>query len=153
VCGAISFFGLPNSLETASFLTQEEKEFGRERLLLDNPKTPDGYETHSLSSVTQLTLHRTLAAEEEAFRWSEVRRGILEPQVWFSATAYFAILSGIYSFGLFVRHKSSSPMPLHLLQENHLTLNSSQQSSKTSASPKTPTKSNYGPSSPTPSQP
>lgn len=45
---------------------------------------------------------RTLAAEAESFKWSEVRRGILEWQVWFSATAYFAILSGMYSFGLFV---------------------------------------------------
>ncbi|KAJ5886248.1 uncharacterized protein N7473_008922 [Penicillium subrubescens] len=85
-CGALSFLVLPNSLETATFLTQEEKEFGRERLLLDNPKSPDG----------------TLAVEEDAFKWSEVRRGILEPQVWFSATAYFGILSGMYSFGLFL---------------------------------------------------
>jgi hypothetical protein len=38
----LSFLVLPNSLETATFLTQEEKEFGRERLLLDNPKSPDG---------------------------------------------------------------------------------------------------------------
>lgn len=45
---------------------------------------------------------RTLAVEAESFKWSEVRRGLLELQVWFSATAYFAILSGMYSFGLFV---------------------------------------------------
>ncbi|KAJ5377936.1 uncharacterized protein N7496_005345 [Penicillium cataractarum] len=85
-CGALSFVILPNSLESATFLTQEEKEFGRERLLLDNPKSADG----------------TLAEEEDAFKWSEVRRGILEPQLWLSATAYFAILSGLYSFGLFL---------------------------------------------------
>lgn len=46
--------------------------------------------------------NRTLAAEEESFKWSEVRRGILDVQLWLSATAYFAILSGLYSFGLFV---------------------------------------------------
>ncbi|KAJ5110675.1 hypothetical protein N7532_001210 [Penicillium argentinense] len=84
--GGLSFVVLPNSLETAPFLTTEEKEFGRDRLLLDNPKSSDG----------------TLTAEHDGFRWSEVRRGILEPQVWFSATAYFAILSGLYSFGLFL---------------------------------------------------
>ncbi|KAF3402011.1 hypothetical protein F1880_009743 [Penicillium rolfsii] len=94
-CGALSFFVLPNSLETASFLTQEEKEFGRERLLLDNPRPAN-------KPHLKYHDHSTLAAEEDAFRWSEVRRGILEPQLWFSATAYFAILSGLYSFGLFL---------------------------------------------------
>jgi hypothetical protein len=39
---------------------------------------------------------------EERFKWSEVRRGIFNLQVWLSATAYFSILSGLYSFGLFV---------------------------------------------------
>ncbi|KAJ5667899.1 uncharacterized protein N7477_006469 [Penicillium maclennaniae] len=85
-CGALSFFLLPNSLESSSFLTPEEKEFARERLLMDNPRMPDG----------------TLAAEVESFKWSEVRRGVLDVQVWLSASAYFAILSGLYSFGLFL---------------------------------------------------
>lgn len=31
-----------------------------------------------------------------------MRRGILNLQVWLTATAYFAILSGLYSFGLFL---------------------------------------------------
>lgn len=39
---------------------------------------------------------------EERFKWSEVRRGVFNLQVWLTATAYFAILSGLYSFGLFV---------------------------------------------------
>lgn len=85
-CGVLSFLVLPNSIETAHFLTEEEREFGRERLLLDNPERADG----------------TLAAENDGFRWSEVRRGVLEPQMWLSASAYFAILSGLYSFGLFL---------------------------------------------------
>ncbi|KAJ5770881.1 uncharacterized protein N7511_002932 [Penicillium nucicola] len=86
LCGVLSFFVLPNSIESASFLTSEEKEFGRERLMLDNPRTVEG----------------TLASEAESFKWSEVRRGVLDLQVWLSATAYFAILSGLYSFGLFL---------------------------------------------------
>ncbi|KAK9857071.1 hypothetical protein MYU51_021663 [Penicillium brevicompactum] len=86
VCGVLSYFVLPNSLETASFLTAEEKEFGRERLMLDNPRSVEG----------------TLASEAESFKWSEVRRGVLDVQVWLSASAYFAILSGLYSFGLFL---------------------------------------------------
>ncbi|KAJ5624747.1 hypothetical protein N7510_001056 [Penicillium lagena] len=86
VCGVLSYILLPNSLETSSFLTAEEREFGRERLSMDSPRTPDG----------------VLVAEQEAFKWSEVRRGCLEPQVWLSASAYFAVLSGLYSFGLFL---------------------------------------------------
>jgi hypothetical protein len=38
----------------------------------------------------------------EAFQWSEVLRGILSPSTWFSALAYFGILAGLYSFGLFL---------------------------------------------------
>ena len=49
-----------------------------------------------------LVLYSTALEREERFKWSEVRRGILNLQVWFTATAYFAILAGLYSFGLFV---------------------------------------------------
>jgi nitrate/nitrite transporter NarK len=38
----------------------------------------------------------------EPFAWSEVKRGVFNVQVWLSATAYFAILCGLYSFGLFL---------------------------------------------------
>ncbi|KAJ5961125.1 uncharacterized protein N7479_008275 [Penicillium vulpinum] len=86
VSGVLSFFVLPNSLESASFLTAEEKEFGGERLRLDKPGSLEG----------------SLAPEAEVFKWSEVRRGVLNVQVWLSASAYFAILSGLYSFGLFL---------------------------------------------------
>jgi hypothetical protein len=103
VCGVASYFGLPNSLETAPFLTEEERKFARERIRLDSPSA-QGYA--SLTSPTfgrALTRRRALEDEKDSFRWSEVRRGLLDPQMWFSATAYFAILSGLYSFGLFVR--------------------------------------------------
>ncbi|KAJ6153745.1 hypothetical protein N7470_006704 [Penicillium chermesinum] len=86
VCGFLSYVVLPNSVETTSFLTAEEREFGHERLMLDNPMSSQG----------------TLAPEEQAFMWSEVIRGVLNVQVWLSASAYFAILSGLYSFGLFL---------------------------------------------------
>ncbi|KAJ5184540.1 hypothetical protein N7491_007593 [Penicillium cf. griseofulvum] len=85
VCGVLSFFVLPNSLESASFLTAEEKEFGGKRLRLDSPGSLE-----------------ESPPEAESFKWSEVRRGVLDLQVWLSASAYFAILSGLYSFGLFL---------------------------------------------------
>ncbi|KAI9374216.1 major facilitator superfamily domain-containing protein [Aspergillus egyptiacus] len=84
-CGCLSYFCLPNSIETTPFLTNEERKYARERIMMDRP-----------------SVQGTLAVEEEGLRWSEVRRGLLEPQMWFSATAYFAILSGLYSFGLFL---------------------------------------------------
>lgn len=51
--------------------------------------------------------HSTLQSEQESFQWSEVRRGVLDPRMWMSATAYFSLLSGMYSFGLFVRLEPS----------------------------------------------
>ncbi|KAL4812077.1 major facilitator superfamily domain-containing protein [Aspergillus spinulosporus] len=85
LCGCLAYFALPNSIETTPFLTEEERRFARERIQLENPH-----------------FQEALAAEQESLAWSEVRRGLLEPQMWFSATAYFAILSGLYSFGLFL---------------------------------------------------
>ncbi|BCR87724.1 putative MFS transporter [Aspergillus chevalieri] len=85
-CAAISYFGLPNNPTTAPFLTIEEREFVRDWLSGDNPCAPAG----------------TLASEQESFQWSEVRRGLLDPRMWLSAAAYFSLLSGMYSFGLFL---------------------------------------------------
>ncbi|KAF2120292.1 major facilitator superfamily domain-containing protein [Lophiotrema nucula] len=75
--GVLSFFVLPNSIESARFLTPEQKTLGRLRL-------EDANFAH------------------EKFDWAEVKRGVFNLQVWFSACAYFAILSGLYSFGLFL---------------------------------------------------
>lgn len=75
--GALSALALPNSIETARFLSPEEKQHARHRLEEAN-------------------------SAHEPFSWAEVRRGVFNVQVWLSATAYFAILSGLYSFGLFL---------------------------------------------------
>lgn len=87
VCGAISYFFLATNLHTASFLTPEERQFAAKRLSGEVPNA----ERFSPS-----------VEREEKFRWSEVKRGVLNIQVWLTATAYFAILSGLYSFGLFL---------------------------------------------------
>lgn len=74
-------------MDTASFLHPEERVFARSRLHLDMPSrlAQDGSEHH-----------------HEGFQWSEVLRGILSISTWLSATAYFGILAGLYSFGLFL---------------------------------------------------
>jgi nitrate/nitrite transporter NarK len=75
--GLCSALFLPNSIESAKFLAPIEKDIARHRLDQQN-------------------------AAHEAFDWAEVKRGIFNLQVWLSAMAYFAILSGLYSFGLFL---------------------------------------------------
>ncbi|KUI60216.1 hypothetical protein VP1G_07414 [Cytospora mali] len=87
LCGLVAYSLLAANLSTASFLTPEEREFAAQRLSKDNTT----YERFNAS------LER-----EERFKWSEVKRGIFNLQVWLTSTAYFAILSGLYSFGLFL---------------------------------------------------
>jgi len=87
VVGILAYFMLPNSVSTASFLKEEERVFAATRLHLDMPSrlAEDGSE-HS----------------HESFKWSEVARGIFNISTWLSASAYFGILAGLYSFGLFL---------------------------------------------------
>lgn len=87
LCGLLAYLLLATNLATASFLTPEEQEFAARRLSLD----------HVGGDRFNSSIER-----EEKFKWSEVKRGILNIQVWLTATAYFAILSGLYSFGLFL---------------------------------------------------
>ncbi|KAH8676492.1 major facilitator superfamily domain-containing protein [Tricladium varicosporioides] len=86
VAGVGAYFLLPNSVDTASFLKPEEQAFARQRLHLDMPTNTAQNESEPY----------------ESFQWGEVLRGILSPSTWLSATAYFSILAGLYSFGLFL---------------------------------------------------
>lgn len=85
VSGLIAFVWLPNGVASAKFLTTEERDFACERLANDN----GGRFNPALEA-------------EEAFKWSEVCRGLFNVQIWLTSTAYFAMLSGVYSFGLFL---------------------------------------------------
>ncbi|KAF2501875.1 retrograde regulation protein 2 [Lophium mytilinum] len=83
LCGIGAIFLIPNSVETATFLTPTERSHASARLKASN------YISGSL-------------IEPERFQWSEVIRGILSPQLWLNATAYFAICCALYSFSLFL---------------------------------------------------
>lgn len=87
VVGILAYFVLPNSIAEARFLSSEEREFAQHRLNFDSPSrlAEDGSPVH-----------------HEVFQWSEVMRGIFSISTWLSAGAYFGILAGLYSFGLFV---------------------------------------------------
>ena len=107
VAGLVAFVFLPSSIATASYLTPEEKEVATQRLEGRIPSTAERFKYIRRSypvrlSDHKLTLYSAALEREERFKWSEVYRGIFNLQVWLSATAYFSILSGLYSFGLFV---------------------------------------------------
>jgi len=85
VVAVIAYVLLPNTVAGASFLTKEERSFAVSRLRSDVPSrlVQDG-------------------SDRESFKWSEVVRGLLDLSTWLSASAYFGILAGLYSFGLFL---------------------------------------------------
>ncbi|KAL4968349.1 major facilitator superfamily domain-containing protein [Aspergillus stella-maris] len=87
VIAASAYPLLPNSVDTATFLTPEEREFAIARLKASHrtPGSLSGYEP-----------------EPEKFRWSEVRRGILSFQLFFTGTVYFCICCALFSFSLFL---------------------------------------------------
>ncbi|KAL6788522.1 major facilitator superfamily domain-containing protein [Trichoderma sp. SZMC 28012] len=85
VSGLIAFVALPNGVASAGFLSTEERDFAAERLANDS----GGRFNPALEA-------------EEPFKWSEVRRGLFNVQIWLTSTTYFALLSGVYSFGLFL---------------------------------------------------
>ncbi|KAI0173148.1 MFS general substrate transporter [Hypoxylon sp. FL1284] len=83
--GIAAYFLLPNGAGSAKFLTPEERQFAASRL--HAPTSGGGNNEKEVS---------------EKFSWGEVSRGIFSMQTWFTACAYFGILSGLYSFGLFL---------------------------------------------------
>lgn len=85
VVGVICYFFLPNNLASCKFLSQTERTFAIERLQADSPERTAGVIGHN-----------------EGMNWGEVKRGLLSISCWLSALAYFGILAGLYSFGLFV---------------------------------------------------
>lgn len=84
----IAYFLLPNGLGSVKFLSPDERAWALQRLANDKPASNPS-EDGDISGA-------------ERFKWSEVRRGAFSPQTLLTASAYFGILSGLYSFGLFL---------------------------------------------------
>ncbi|OAA37859.1 Major facilitator superfamily domain, general substrate transporter [Metarhizium rileyi] len=87
LAGLVAFVGLPNNVAAASYLTPEERCWAMRRLAQGS----DGRFRYNLAGE-----------KDEKFSWGQVRRGVFDVQVWLTSTAYFAILSGLYSFSLFL---------------------------------------------------
>ncbi|KAB5585047.1 putative MFS transporter [Coniochaeta sp. 2T2.1] len=83
LCAVVTYIMLPNTLATARFLTEEEREHCISR--------PSGVEHGTGSKEAQ-----------EKFLLGEVGRAFAYPLTWLTAGAYFGLLSAIYSIGLFL---------------------------------------------------
>ncbi|KXX73057.1 High-affinity nicotinic acid transporter [Madurella mycetomatis] len=83
LCAVFTYVMLPNTLATASFLTQEERDLGIAR---------------------QAGIKQGTGSQEsnEKFSMSEVGRAFKYPLTWLTASAYFGLLSAIYSIGVFL---------------------------------------------------
>ncbi|KAI0080890.1 MFS general substrate transporter [Panus rudis PR-1116 ss-1] len=114
---AISTLFLPADLESASFFTDEEREFALHRFRADHviassvplsepaqritagadPEKEGDVRTEIYAAQTDI-VHQ----EHEKFEWREVMRGVRDPQLWFTAFSYMGIIISLYSFSLFL---------------------------------------------------
>ncbi|THV08576.1 MFS general substrate transporter [Dendrothele bispora CBS 962.96] len=130
ICGIIAAIFLPASISTASFLTEEEKEFALHRFRQDAATTTataasavaarsgsggrsdrdspvslndEKAEDSKIEKVTpSQSQPTTVHYEDEAFEWREVRRGIFDVQTWLTGFAYLAFVVSLYSYSLFL---------------------------------------------------
>lgn len=86
--GVIAIFTLPSTLDKASFLTPDERHLATRRLYDNRPLT--------------LNDRGEYVVTPDPFSWSAVLRAVLSPRTWLSAIAYLAILTALYTFGLFI---------------------------------------------------
>lgn len=86
--GVIAIFVLPSTVDKARFLSADESTVAQSRLLNDKPFHLDA----SGSPVF----------DREPFEWSRVITAVASIRTWLSALAYLAILTALYSFGLFI---------------------------------------------------
>ena len=88
IVGILCIFILPSTVDRASFLTPEERRVASARLIADKPLGIDATGNTIIMS--------------ESFEWRHVIRAVFSLKTWLSALAYFAILTALYSFGLFI---------------------------------------------------
>ncbi|KIJ56775.1 hypothetical protein M422DRAFT_57408 [Sphaerobolus stellatus SS14] len=92
-----SGFMLPRNIQTASFLTEEERAFAAQ-----SPVAESAEDKEEFVQAETVVPDITLTDEEEAFEWYEVRRGMLDIQAWLTGFAYLCLIVSLYSFSLFL---------------------------------------------------
>ncbi|PWY99042.1 MFS transporter, partial [Testicularia cyperi] len=132
VIACIAWWMLPASVKKSKFLSEDEREvmlavLGRDQQnnrakaagvapvvgSTDNEKQQHGATMPPVSAPNALAIpnhngqdstavQQALVFEEEQFEWREIRRGLMEPQAWFTGIAYMLICNCLYSFSLFL---------------------------------------------------
>ena len=126
----IAWWWLPSSVKKSKFLKDDERELvmavlGRDQqnnlaraagmapvqtkqgdaevdeMQLPRVTAPNAL-VHTHAGGESAAIHQAMVFEEEQFEWREVRRGLLEPQAWFTGIAYLLMCNCLYSFSLFL---------------------------------------------------
>ncbi|RXW25140.1 hypothetical protein EST38_g705 [Candolleomyces aberdarensis] len=128
VIAFIAYFFLPRDLQSARFLTEEERAFAVERFRRGNltkstiPSSPSPVSDNASDTekaekedFTERTVpvDTIQELEEERFEWREVWRGVTDIQTWLTGIAYFGLLVGLYSYSLFLRPTIISGLGYH----------------------------------------
>ncbi|KAI3485877.1 hypothetical protein L1887_50676 [Cichorium endivia] len=119
----IAWYMLPASVKKSKFLKDDERELmlavlGRDQQnnraaaasVAPIVKTNGDTEKHlppvtapnAVVAVGETAVQQAMVFEEEQFEWREIRRGLTEPQAWFTGIAYLLICNCLYSFSLFL---------------------------------------------------
>ncbi|KDQ64484.1 hypothetical protein JAAARDRAFT_683874 [Jaapia argillacea MUCL 33604] len=103
ICGIIAMIFLPANIQSATFLTEEERSFAPPQIHSDAD-----FEKKAEQETVEVTDRCTSGAlaeeeeEEEIFEWREVIRGVTDVQVWLTAFAYLGLIVSLYSYSLFL---------------------------------------------------
>ena len=98
VVAVVAYFLLYDFPETASFLTEEEREFVVFRLKYQGQLGPRAPGDESDTSGTQATL----VAEADTFKWKYVRQAFGDWQIWVNVFVYWGIVCPLYGISLFL---------------------------------------------------
>lgn len=115
-CGLIAAVFLPADIQSARFLTDEEKAFALNRFRrsevtaasapVAKPEPVDDVEKKGVFDIVEMHEEKPedirVFQEDEQFEWGEVIRGVKDIQVWLTAFAYLGLIVGLYSYSLFL---------------------------------------------------
>ncbi|TFK53081.1 MFS general substrate transporter [Heliocybe sulcata] len=113
VCGFIAAIFLPAGIQSARFLTEEERQFALNRFRRSDATaasapTPEPAADVEKKGADVVEVEEeqpkevAVFQEDEQFEWGEVIRGFKDIQVWLTAFAYLGIIVGLYSYSLFL---------------------------------------------------
>lgn len=116
--GIIAWLLLPPDINSAKFLTPEEREFALRRFRASNSavsrvavseasqsiRTDEKGDARQVDRVASPSSNNAYVVnqEDEQFEWREIRRGLLDIQVWLTGVSYLGLIVSLYSYSLFL---------------------------------------------------